>query len=121
MIIYKLCSNVDWDACQRDGSLPWSTADREDGFVHLSTATQVQATAAKHYRHRAELRLLLVDTARLAESALRWEVSRGGDLFPHLYGELPLVAVTQSVALALDDDGVPVIPPELAQSGVPAS
>ncbi|MEX1364207.1 MAG: DUF952 domain-containing protein [Nannocystaceae bacterium] len=109
-MIYKLCSAEGWAACQRDGRLPWSADDRRDGFIHLSAAHQLHGTAAKHFRDVAGLVLLQVDPARLPEGALRWEVSRGGDRFPHLHGELPLEAVARAEPTALGPDGVPRLP-----------
>ena len=82
--IYKLCPESDWLACVRDGRLPWAPVDARDGFIHLSAAHQVHETAAKHFHGRENLVLLEVDPDRLPEGALRWEVSRGGELFPHL-------------------------------------
>jgi len=113
-VIYKLCSRADWDACQREGRLPWAPVDREDGFVHLSAAHQVQGTAAKHFRGRPSVMVLEVDPAQLPEGRLRWEVSRGGERFPHVYGELPREAVVRAEAAPLDGDGVPSLPWGLA-------
>lgn len=107
--IYKLCTEADWTDCQSDGQLPWAPADLIDGFIHLSAAHQVQETAAKHFRGRAGLVLLEVDPARLPEDALRWEVSRGDDLFPHLYGDLLRDAVIRAIPAPLDEDGIPRI------------
>lgn len=109
-MIYKLCSAAGWAACQRDGRLPWSADDRRDGFIHLSAAHQLQGTAAKHFRGVTGLVLLQVDPARLPEGALRWEVSRGGDRFPHLHGELPLEAVARAESAPLGPEGVPRLP-----------
>jgi uncharacterized protein (DUF952 family) len=109
-VIYKLCSEADWAACQRDGQLPWAPVDEADGFVHLSSGTQLAGTAAKHFRGRAGLVLLEVDPARLPEGALRWEVSRGGELFPHLYADLPHAAVVRAAAAPLAPDGTPRLP-----------
>jgi len=105
--IYKICTEDEWAACQRDGRLPWAQVDARDGFVHLSAAHQVQETAARHFRGRAGLVVLTVDPARLPAGALRWEVSRGGDPFPHLYADLVPAAVTAVTAAPLDDEGVP--------------
>jgi len=109
-VIYKICSRADWDACQRDGRLPWAPVDREDGFVHLSAAHQIGGTAAKHFVDRPDLVLLEVDPERLPADALRWEVSRGGDRFPHLYADLPVTAVVRVEPAPLGDDGVPRLP-----------
>jgi len=108
-LIFKLCSEADWLACQRDGRLPWAPVDERDGFVHLSAAHQAQETAAKHFRGRTGLVVLAVDPARLPEGALRWEVSRGGERFPHLYADLPASAVVGVAAAPLDQNGVPQV------------
>ena len=88
--LYKITSHSAWEA--RKDIVPWAEIDRSDGFVHLSAAHQVRETAAKHFAGRTDLVLLGLDTAKL--EALRWEPSRGGDLFPHVYGDIPLSAVT---------------------------
>ncbi|MCA9705504.1 MAG: DUF952 domain-containing protein [Myxococcales bacterium] len=107
--IYKICRVDDWQACQREGRLPLSPVDRADGFVHLSAAHQVQQTAAKHFAGQAELVVLAVDPDRLPAGSLRWEVSRGGDRFPHLYGALTPEAVVGVTPAPLGDDGVPQV------------
>lgn len=77
--------------------------DRWDGFLHFSTAAQVRESAARHRADVAELVVLTVDGARLGD-ALKWEMSRGGALFPHLYGPLPLSAVLRADVLHLGPD-----------------
>lgn len=109
-MIYKICTVAQWVACQRDGRLPLSEVDRRDGFIHLSAAHQVEQTAAKHFAGQPGLVVLAVDPARLPEGTLRWEVSRGGDRFPHVYGELSPDTVTDAALAPLGDDGVPKIP-----------
>lgn len=91
-LIYKLCSQTEWDAAVAAGSYTGSADDARDGFIHFSTAQQLDATATKYFAGRTDLVVLEVD-ASLLGSALRFEPSRGGDLFPHLYGALPLHAV----------------------------
>ncbi len=91
-MIYKLLPAADWSAAVARGSYRGSAADRRDGFVHFSAAGQVAQTAAIHFSGQAGLVLLTVDEDRLG-GELRWEVSRGGARFPHLYGELPVAAV----------------------------
>ena len=85
---------------------PFSPADRADGFIHLSTAEQLPGTATRHYAGRSDLRLVAVDLAALGDS-VRWEPSRGGDLFPHIHGDLPLTAAGPVRGLAVDDKGQP--------------
>jgi uncharacterized protein (DUF952 family) len=111
-VIYHMASGADWDAALRAGSYAGSADDRRDGFIHFSTASQVKASAAKHRAGQAGLKLLIVETAALG-AALKWEPARGGDLFPHLYGSLPVAAVTRAVDLPLGPDGLHLFP-ELA-------
>lgn len=108
--IYKLCTADDWTTCQRTGRLPWAPVDEADGFIHLSSTSQLRGTADKHFRGRAGLVLLEVDPERLPEGALRWEISRGGERFPHLYADLPLSAVVRAAAAPLDENGIPRLP-----------
>lgn len=89
--VFKILSREAWREAELTGLLPWSAKDREDGFVHLSAADQVAETARKHFAGQTELVLVEIDAGRL--SGLRWEPSRGGALFPHVYGEVPLAAV----------------------------
>lgn len=103
---YKLADAVEWDAAQATGAYAGSAADRADGFIHLSTACQLPGTARKHYAGRSGLILAAVDLDALGE-ALRWEPSRGGDLFPHIYGPLPLSVTGPARALEVDADGLP--------------
>jgi uncharacterized protein (DUF952 family) len=112
--IYKLCTEDDWLACQHTGHLPWSPVDTRDGFIHLSAADQVQETAAKHFHGRTGLVLLEVDPALLPPGALRWEVSRGDHLFPHLYADLPHTAVLRAAPAPLNQNGVPLLPFDLS-------
>lgn len=93
--IYKLCSRAEWSAALAAGAYTGSADDVRDGFIHFSTAAQLAATAAKYFAGRTDLVLVEVDAARLGP-ALQFEPSRGGDLFPHLYGALPLDAVLSS-------------------------
>ena len=101
---FKIISTDDWAAFQAAGRYAGSAVDLADGYIHMSTAKQVAVTARKHYAGRDDLMLLTVDLDALGE-ALTWEPSRGGDLFPHLYADLPLSAVTASQAFAVGADG----------------
>jgi uncharacterized protein (DUF952 family) len=100
-VIYKLLPAADWSAAVAQGSYRGSAVDRRDGFVHFSAAGQVVQTAAIHFGGQTGLVLLTVDEDRLG-GELRWEVSRGGDRFPHLYGDLPVTAVVAVHPLADD-------------------
>lgn len=108
-IIYRILSEQAWAKAQADGTFRGSEHDLRDGFIHFSTAAQLSETAAKHYPGATDLVLLWVNVEPIAH-ALRWEVSRGGALFPHLYGALPSHAVVRAAALALDANGVHELP-----------
>jgi uncharacterized protein (DUF952 family) len=110
--IYKICSASAWREAERQGVYRGSADDARDGFIHFSAAAQVAGTAARHFGGQTDLFLVAVDAAVLGK-ALRWERSRGGDLFPHLYGDLGLGAVTGVTALTARADGSHLIP-ELA-------
>lgn len=106
--IYKLLDRPAWLTASRAGTFGGSAVDLADGFIHFSTADQVRETARRHFRGVGDLMLLEVDPAALG-APLAWEPSRGGELFPHLYGPMPVSAVRRVEALSLDGDGVPVI------------
>jgi uncharacterized protein (DUF952 family) len=108
--IYKICHAKDWARAEGDGTFRGTAVDFADGFVHFSTARQVAATAARHFGGMSELVLIAVRAESIA-SALKWETSRGGERFPHLYGALPVTAVAWVKPLRLDDDGRHVFPP----------
>lgn len=97
-VIYKLLPASEWESAEAAGVFVGSDVDRRDGYIHFSTAAQVGETARRHFAGRTGLTLLAVDATRLGD-ALRWEPSRGGDLFPHLYGDLPTDAVTRVAEL----------------------
>lgn len=102
--IYKIVSTADWRAAQADGLFRGAAIDLADGYIHFSSAEQVAQTAAKHFADRDDLLLVAVDAARLGD-ALKWEISRGGALFPHLYGALPLEAVARVDPLPMGCEG----------------
>jgi uncharacterized protein (DUF952 family) len=104
MLIYKILTSGQWTDLQRAGQIAGAPVDLADGFVHFSTAEQVAGTAAKHFAGQDGLMLLALDADRLGP-ALRWEKSRGGALFPHLYGALRLADVVSAQPLALGPDG----------------
>lgn len=101
MMIYKLLLPAEWATLERDGATRGAPIDIEDGFVHLSTAAQVEETARRYFAGLEGVVLAAVAPDPLGE-ALRWEPSRGGDLFPHLYRELRMtdVAWTRELPLA---------------------
>ncbi len=108
-IIFHICRKDEWQAAQADGSYAGSSQDIADGFIHFSNAQQVESSAAKHRRGQDGLVLLSVD-ARALGAALKWEESRGGALFPHLYATLPLEAVRRVDDLPLGPDGLHIFP-----------
>jgi len=107
--IYHICRQDEWESAQATGSYHGSSQDAADGFIHFSTALQVRTSAAKHRAGQTGLVLLTVDPDPLGD-ALKWEPSRGGDLFPHLYGPLSVAAVIRADPLPLGDDGLHVFP-----------
>ncbi|MEV7985848.1 DUF952 domain-containing protein [Micromonospora sp. NPDC085948] len=100
-MIYKLLSTTEWDDALAAGAFAGSAVDRQDGFIHLSGGDQVVETARRHFAGATRLTLLSVEEERLGD-ALRWEPSRGGQLFPHVYGPLPVAAVVAAQALPAD-------------------
>ena len=108
-VIYHICRREEWEAARRVGRYAGSSQDAADGFIHFSAAEQVKASAAKHRAGQTGLVLLAVDADRLG-AALKWEPSRGGALFPHLYGALPVEAVLAAHDLPLGADGAHVFP-----------
>ena len=109
-LIYKICTAAEWREAERAGAYCGSAVDRRDGFIHFSTAEQAVETAAKHFAGQRDLVLVSVDAEALG-TRLKWEPSRGGALFPHLYGELGLTAVRGVDPLPLDAAGRHVFPP----------
>jgi uncharacterized protein (DUF952 family) len=111
-MIYKICPASAWREAERQGVYRGSADDARDGFIHFSTASQVAGTAKKHFVGQTGLFLIAVD-ADMLDDALRWERSRDDALFPHLYGELDLGAVTGVLNMHARSDGFHDIP-ELA-------
>jgi uncharacterized protein (DUF952 family) len=107
--IYKICERAQWRAAEAAGQYRGSSVDERDGFIHFSTAAQLVETASKHFARAADLMLVAVDAAAL-DTQLRWERSRGGDLFPHLYAALPLRAVRWARPLPDEVDGRRLLP-----------
>src|SRR5882757_306345 len=111
-LIYKICPASAWREAERQGVYRGSADDARDGFIHFSTASQVAETARKHFFGQTGLFLIAVDADMLGD-ALRWEPSRNDELFPHLYGELDLGAVTAILDMRARSDGYHDLP-ELA-------
>jgi uncharacterized protein (DUF952 family) len=104
--IYKILSRGEWQAAQARGRFEGSAVDKRDGYIHFSTAAQAQETAAKHFRGASDLVVLEIDGAVLD---LKWEPSRGGALFPHLYAPLESRHVRAVHEAPLGPDNVPVL------------
>jgi len=108
-IAYKIFTIREFEALKRDGHFTGSPADTADGFIHLSSAAQVEGTLARHYQGQRDIILAAIDLASFG-AALRWEVSRGGQAFPHLYGTLPLAAVMAACPVERAADGTLKLP-----------
>ena len=112
--IYKIMSRADWTAFEASGAYEGSVDDMHDRFIHFSSLEQVEGTLAKHFAGQGALMLLAVDAASLGD-ALKWETSRDGELFPHLYGPLPLIAVNEAQRLPLGPDGQHRLPETMSR------
>ena len=108
-LIYKICPAPLWRDAESKGRFEGAPIDRQDGFIHFSTAAQASETAARHFSGVDDLLLVAVDGDALGKD-LRFEVSRGGDFFPHLYAPLELSAVRWVKPLPLGGDGRHVFP-----------
>ncbi len=109
-MIFKICASADWDAAEATGAFTGAPIDVADGYIHLSAADQVRETAAKWFAGQTGLVLVGFDPDDLGP-ALRWEPSRGGALFPHLYAPLPTAAARLTTPLEPGPDGAFVFPP----------
>lgn len=112
-LIFHMCREDEWRDAQSRGVYEGSSQDKADGFIHFSSASQLRVSAARHRAGQDNLRLLCVDPQKLPDDALKWEASRNGQLFPHLYGPLPVAAVDRADPLYLDTDGHHVFPDDL--------
>jgi uncharacterized protein (DUF952 family) len=106
--IYKILPRADWAAAQAAGRFEGSAVDLADGFIHFSTAAQAQETARRHFAGQAGLVVLEIEADDLGPG-LKFEPSRGGDLFPHLYGPLDVAHVRAVTEAPLDAEGVPQV------------
>jgi uncharacterized protein (DUF952 family) len=111
--VYKILAEAAYEAAKSEGHFIGTSDDLRDGFIHLSAAHQLEGTLAKHYAGQEDLLLLTLDRDQLGEG-LKWEPSRGGDLFPHLYGPLELDAILSAELLELDDDNRHILPEGVA-------
>jgi uncharacterized protein (DUF952 family) len=110
-VIFKVLPAADWRAACLLGRYDGSDDDRRDGFIHFSTACQLAGTLVKYFRGRPDLVLVAFGTAAVG-AGLKFEPSRGGDLFPHLYGPLPTALALWQRPLELGPDGVPLVKEE---------
>ena len=104
MLIYKILRRPEWDAFRAAGTTAGAPVDLADGFIHFSAAPQLAETAARHFAAESDLVLVAFDDGQLG-SALKWEVSRGGARFPHLYRHLQLGDVVWDKSLPLGATG----------------
>ena len=109
LFAYKVLTAEQFDQFKADGVFKGALVDLADGYMHMSTREQAADTVAKHFAGQDRLVMLMIDLAPFGD-AVKWEVSRGGALFPHLYGELPMSAVAGKVVLRIGDDGLHQFP-----------
>src|SRR5579885_3022523 len=109
-MIYHMCPAEAWQAAVAAGEYAGNPDDRRDGFLHFSTAAQIRESARRHRAGQSGLVLVAVDADRLGER-LRWEKSRGGELFPHLYGPLHPSEAARIDPLLVGPDGEHIFPP----------
>ena len=111
-MVYKLARTAEWDAARKAGVFTGSADDERDGFIHLSRGPQLKATLEKHFAGEEGLLLVALDIDALG-STLKWEASRGGESFPHLYAPLKLTSVHSVVPIRRDGDGRPILPADV--------
>jgi uncharacterized protein (DUF952 family) len=109
MTIYKVVPKQMWLDATQNGAFAGSPADLADGFIHFSTAEQLRETVARHFAGVEDLLLIAFEAAALG-GALKWEPSRGGALFPHLYAPLRVDLAVSITPMPLDQDGTPIVP-----------
>ena len=106
---YKVLTADQMAVLEHEGSFAGAPVDLADGYIHLSTAAQLTETVDKHFAGQSDLHIAAVDLEAMGE-AVKWEESRGGQLFPHLYADLPLSAVIAYGPMKRDDDGTVRLP-----------
>ena len=109
MLIYKICPTEMWDAAVAAGTFTGAPIDVADGYIHFSTGEQAVETAQKHFNGQTGLVLVAIDPDHLG-AALKWEPSRGGALFPHLYDALSVGSAVWVKPLPVGEDGAHVFP-----------
>ncbi len=110
-LVYKILNTADWQTAISLG-FSQTALDEGDGYVHLSTRAQVAETLSLHYAHQADVRLLEY-VAEEMNGPVRWEESRGGQLFPHLYARLRIDAAKRTWILKQSPDGIPMLPDDI--------
>ena len=111
--VFKVCEQDDWESTKNEDFFLGSKTDRNDGFIHFSTSEQLEETLEKYFKSKSSLYLLEVKTD---DVELVWEISRNDQLFPHLYGPLPLNMVSQVYRISVDDEGKHIIPKQVLNS-----
>ncbi|MGB2487281.1 MAG: DUF952 domain-containing protein [Candidatus Puniceispirillaceae bacterium] len=110
--IYKICARPQWQAAKQAGVFTGAEIDIKDGYIHFSSQSQIAETLALHFTSQPDVLLIEVDSEPLE---IKWEPSRGGQLFPHLYASLPMQAVSAVWPLELDANGIHILPAFSAQ------
>jgi uncharacterized protein (DUF952 family) len=118
---YRICAATDWATTTTTGQLPLSPADQRDGFVHMSTASQVAGTLKRFYAGREDLVLLSICVDRLGDGEVRYEAASNGELFPHFYGQIGIDAIIEATPLSLDEHGEHRLPAPLLEAIASAS
>ena len=108
-LIFKVVSAQEWSVAIEQGEFLGAAIDLTDGYIHFSTADQLRETVEKHFAGQSDLLLVSVDADSLGDE-LKWEPSRGGALFPHLYAPLSMECVVMSTVMPLGEDGKHIIP-----------
>ncbi len=109
LFAYKILTRPQFEELKAQGSFAGAPVDLQDGYIHLSTRAQAAETAARHFTGQDDLILAMVDLAALG-GTVKWEPSRGGQLFPHIYGPLPMAAISGKTVLRLDESGRHIFP-----------
>jgi uncharacterized protein (DUF952 family) len=110
--VFKIAAREAWAQACRLGTFGGSADDLRDGYIHLSALPQLRGTLARHFKGQTDLVLIKLDSGALGD-ALRWEPSRNGDIFPHLYAPLPTTAACAVRPLSIDEKGEPILPEDL--------
>jgi uncharacterized protein (DUF952 family) len=110
-IVFKIATVSEWSKAMTAGIYEGSADDRRDGFIHLSSKAQLRGTLEKHFKDKGDLVLIAFEASGLGPQ-LKWEQSRGGDLFPHLYGNILAANALWQRPLRHDENGIPQIDEE---------